>query len=115
MTKTLGTRYGIQITRPWNKDMYAHNEEVAEVMKKNLKAALDEVEDVDDRDKLCELAKIISGCGYSEDYTIGEIWERTSYDLEHCVENWWLNQEYPYAVKKGFVPELEKEMIGYSK
>ena len=113
MSKVLDVKYGIEITRPWNDAMYDHNEEVATQMKRNLEEALNKAEAEDDRDALCELAKIVNGHGYSEDFTIGEIWEETLYSLDHRVENFWLNQEYPYAVKKGFVPALEKEMIGY--
>jgi len=113
MRKTIEVKYGIEITRPWNPAMYDHNDEVATKMKRNLEEALNKAEKEDDRDTLFELAKIICGCGYSEDYTIGEVWEETLYSLDHRVENWWLHQEYPYAVKKGFVPPLEKEMIGY--
>ena len=113
--KVLDVKYGIEITRPWNRAMYDHNDEVATQMKRNLKEALNQAAYAIDRDALFELANIICGYGYSEDYTIGEVWEKTLFALDHRVENWWLNQEYPYAVKKGFVPALEKEMIGYSK
>jgi hypothetical protein len=113
--KVLDVKYGIEITRPWNAAMYKHNEEVATQMKRNLEEALNKAEAADDRAALCELAKIVNGYGYSEDFTIGEIWEETLFALDHRVENWWLNREYPYAVKKGFVPAVEKEMIGYSK
>jgi hypothetical protein len=106
--KVLGVKYGIEITRPWNPAMYDHNDEVATQMKMNLEEALNKAEASDDRDVLFELAKIICGYGYSEDYTIGEVWEKTLFDLEN-------KEQYPYAVKKGFVPALEKEMIGYSK
>ena len=111
--KVLDVKYGIEITRPWNPAMYDHNDEVATQMKRNLEEALNKAEASDDRDALFELAKIICGYCYSEDYTIGDVWEKTLFDLENKVENWWLNQEYPYAVKKGFVPPVEKEMIGY--
>ena len=30
MKKEIKTQYGIQITKPWSKEMYAHNEQVAE-------------------------------------------------------------------------------------
>jgi len=113
--KVLDVKYGIEITRPWNPAMYKHNEEVATQMKRNLEEALNKAEAADDRAALCELAKIVNGYGYSEDFTIGEIWEETLFALDHKVENWWLNQEYPYAVEKGFVPAVAKEMVGYSK
>ena len=33
MKKEIKTQYGIQITKPWSKEMYAHNEMVAEAMR----------------------------------------------------------------------------------
>jgi len=29
------------------------------------------------------------------------------------VQNYWLNEEYPYGVKKGIIPSVELEFIGY--
>jgi hypothetical protein len=111
--KVLDVKYGIEITRPWNPAMYDHNEEVATQMKRNLEEALNKAAADFDGAAIHELARIVNGCGYSEDFTIGEIWEETLFALDHRVENWWLHQEYPYAVKKGFVPAVAKEMIGY--
>jgi hypothetical protein len=36
MTKAKKTQYGIEITKPWSKEMYAHNEEVMEVAKQQI-------------------------------------------------------------------------------
>ncbi len=33
MKKEIKTQYGIQITKPWSKEMYAHNEMVAEAVR----------------------------------------------------------------------------------
>ena len=33
MKKAIKTQYGIQITKPWSKEMYAHNEQVAEAVR----------------------------------------------------------------------------------
>ena len=33
MKKAIKTQYGIQITKPWSKEMYAHNEMVAEAVR----------------------------------------------------------------------------------
>ena len=33
MKKEIKTQYGIQITKPWSKEMYAHNEQVAEAVR----------------------------------------------------------------------------------
>tara|TARA_R100000951_G_scaffold44190_1_gene37289 strand:+ start:2123 stop:2488 length:366 start_codon:yes stop_codon:yes gene_type:complete len=106
-------KYGIEITRPWSAEMYKHNDEVAKQMRRNLEVALDLAYGQRSRAALGELAEIVNGSRYSADFTIEEIWEETLFALDHRVENWWLNQEYPYAVKKGIVPAVAKEMIGY--
>ena len=31
--KTIGTKYGIEITKPWNNEMYNHNDKVGELLK----------------------------------------------------------------------------------
>ena len=36
MTKAKKTQYGIEITKPWSKEMYAHNEDVMEVAKQQI-------------------------------------------------------------------------------
>ena len=38
--KVLDVKYGIQVTRPWNAEMYDHNDKVATLMKAELKLAL---------------------------------------------------------------------------
>ena len=36
--KSPKVQYGIEITKPWSKDMYEHNEKVSEEMKQNIHA-----------------------------------------------------------------------------
>ena len=36
MTKAKKTQYGIEITKPWSKEMYAHNEDVMEAAKEQI-------------------------------------------------------------------------------
>ena len=33
-------KYGIKITKPWSKEMYEHNDKVADMMKKNIENLL---------------------------------------------------------------------------
>ena len=41
--KVIGSKYGIQITRPWNNEMYDWNDEVAKVIKVGLYSKLEEL------------------------------------------------------------------------
>jgi hypothetical protein len=41
MKKEAKVEFGITITKPWNKEMYAHNEAVADVVRLEVKALLD--------------------------------------------------------------------------
>ena len=43
--KTIGTKYGIEITKPWNNEMYDHNDKVGELLKIELENTLDGIYD----------------------------------------------------------------------
>ena len=102
----LGEKYGIQITRPWNNAMYKHNNKIAELMKENIKAAI-ETYDGDMND----IARHVTG--YTFAYSCDEdIREELLNELDR-LQNFWLYQEYPYLVKKGICEAIEIEMIGY--
>ena len=47
-------KYGIKITKPWSKEMYEHNDKVADMMKKNIEKSI--VEHQNDFDKLKDAA-----------------------------------------------------------
>lgn len=111
--KVIEEKYGIQITKPWNSEMYDHNDMVATLMKSELRIAINKANDNDEVNTLNELITICGGIRMSTDcYTQGEIWEECLKELE-TVQNYWLNQEYPYAVSKGWVSEIGVEFVGY--
>jgi hypothetical protein len=110
--KVLGVKYGIEITRPWNPAMYDHNDEVAELMKAELLIKLELAKETEDEELLRNVANIIHPSGYGSGFEFEDIYNDAIRELE-MVQNYWLNEEYPYGVKKGIVPPVEKEMIGY--
>jgi len=60
MKKEARVEFGITITRPWSKEMYAHNEELAEVVKETVHqmwvdALKEAIEDYRDEDELGNL------------------------------------------------------------
>jgi len=110
--KSIGTKYGINITKPWNQDMYTHNDKVAEVMKVNIKKALIKAYSEDDEKSLREISKAVVAHGYGSGFSVDDIYDETILGIENS-ENYWLNQEYPDLVKMGYVSELLEEMVGY--
>ena len=110
--KVLGNKYGIEITRPWNAEMYDHNDKVATMMKAELKVALKKAMKEENEELLKEVASVIDPCGYGYGFTMEDIYNDSLRNLE-MVQNYWLNEEYPYGVKKGIIPSVELEFIGY--
>jgi len=110
--KVLGTKYGIEITRPWNKDMYDHNNKVADLMKTELLVRLKNAYNSGDEDTLRAVTKIIQPSSYGFGYTFDDIYNEALKELT-LVENYWLNEEFPYGVKKGIVSDVGVEMVGY--
>ena len=106
---TVSEKYGIKITRPWNQKMYNHNNNVKAIITANIRAAVTKYSD--DINALNEIAKSVSGYSYGD----GEAFEIAAdiYQDIDAMEGWWMHQEYPNLVKKGYCPALEKELIGY--
>ena len=110
--KVLGTKYGIEITRPWNKEMYDHNDKVADLMKAELRLALSKALRTENEQLLRDVASVIDPCGYGMGFEVEDIYNDALKNLD-MVQNYWLSEEYPYGVKKGIVPSVELEFIGY--
>lgn len=110
--KVLGTKYGIEITRPWNKEMYDHNDKVADLMKAELRLALSKALRTENEQLLRDVASVIDSCGYGMGFDMEDIYKDALKNLD-MVQNYWLNEEYPYGVKKGIIPSVELEFIGY--
>ena len=110
--KVLGTKYGIEITRPWNKEMYDHNDKVADLMKAELRLALSKALRTENEQLLRDVASVIDPCGYGIGFEVEDIYNDALKNLD-MVQNYWLNEEYPYGVKKGIIPSVELEFIGY--
>tara|TARA_Y100000385_G_C12938899_1_gene570150 strand:- start:594 stop:947 length:354 start_codon:yes stop_codon:yes gene_type:complete len=102
----------IQITKPWNTEMYNHNDEVANIMKKEIIFQINLAEELDDFDTLNELMVLSGGIKYGDTYTLGELWEDCLTEVER-VENYWLNEEWDYAVEKGYVKKINEKFLGY--
>ena len=103
-----------KITKPWSKEMYEYNDYVAEFMKMEIETKINEAEQNDDFNTLNELMVLCGGIKYGDSYTLGELWEDCLGELQN-VQNYWLHEEFPYAVSKGWVNDVDLKFVGYDK
>ena len=109
--KVLGEQYGVTITRPFSKEMYAHNDKVVALMKENITKAINNRKWT--AEELNEMTKSITA------YTFGmmtreEIREEMLAEVDR-LQAWWLAQEYSTLVEKGFCKEVEFGIVGFDK
>ena len=120
------TRYGIEITKPHSKEMYDHNDRVAEEMKRNLiseihlsySRAMGNIAANGGMDKgekdLRKIVQAFVGYSFSDGYNIDEIRD-TGINTLANVENYMLHQEYGYLYSEGIVSRLRMKMVGFDK
>ena len=96
--------YGIKITKPWSKEMYDHNDMVSEVMKSEIINQIKKNQN--NYDKLNELIVLCGGIKYGDGYSIEELFEDCLNEVD-TVQNYWLNEEFPYAVSQGLVNDID--------
>ena len=101
-----------KVTKPWSKEMYDHNEMVSEVMKSEIINQIKKNQN--NYDKLNELMVLCGGIKYGEGYSIDDLYLDVNKEVEY-VQNYWLNEEYPYAVKNGLVDDVPYKFVGYDK
>jgi hypothetical protein len=101
-----------KVTKPWSREMYDYNDKVAKLMKSNI---LDSIEkNKNNWNILNELMVLCGGIKYGSGYTIEDLYKGCLEELK-MVQNYWLNEEYSYAVKQGLVKEILYNMVGYDK
>ena len=135
--KKIESKYGIEITKPWSKEMYDHNEKVAEEMKANLmhhwklliagcinhdkffmdrRYIMDRDWDEDDLKSECpELVKLQKGVcysGYGGGYSIQDVQDEFINELNN-MQNYQLHEEYSYLSFEGLVRRTKHMMIGF--
>jgi len=123
MKKKKEIKYGIQITKPFSKDMYNHNDMVAKQMKFNIKDAWhnEAIKFMGDDEwptesnkynKIIDIQKAVMAMGYGDGYTINEV-ERDFYSELDNMANWQLHENYSYMSFKGLVPRTRFMMVGF--
>jgi hypothetical protein len=112
--------YGIEITKPWSKEMYDHNNKVLEIAKQNIQAALDKAYAeneptaiIDKSDTMHIIAKYV--CYYSwADHENQEIYEDATKELNSTSYHY-MHDFYQDFVDDGYVAPLEQGFVGYRK
>ena len=122
MAKKVKTQHGIEITKPFSREMYAHTDKVADEMKKNLlKQWKDLIYEIDpetdwenfgDDESAVKLQKNIMYSGYGSGYTVGMVNEEFERELD-MMANWQLHEVYAHACFEGLVPRVKQGMIGH--
>ena len=114
-------QYGIEITKPFSKTMYAHNDIVAKEMKAAIvNAWADELikfnghDDwpVGTSDKIVLLQSDVCAVGYGEGFTIDQVSKDFLQELDN-IANWQLHEQYSYLSFKNMVPRTRFMMVGF--
>ena len=125
MTKAKKVEFGITITKPWSKEMYNHNEEVADVVRFEVKELLDAalcnfLEDFDLTEDALELPwdeasgdlvgiqTAVTCYGFGFGYTVESVLDKVEQELEDAP----LYRLKDIAEELGL--HLEKGFVGFS-
>ena len=99
-----------KVTKPWSKEMYDYNDKVADMMKNNIIKSIKK--NKNNWDNLNELMELCGGIKYGDGYDIDDLYLDVNKEVDN-VQNYWLNEEYPYAVKNGLVDDVPYTFVGY--
>ena len=92
-------KHGIEITKPWSKEMYTYNQEVSSYMIKEIQCAINALSDLDTAKKL---GKIVMASGYGHGFTLKSIKEDLLNNID-SIETWWLNEIWDDLIIADFV------------
>ena len=125
MPKAKKVEFGITITKPWSKEMYAHNELVADVVRNEVEARwiaalmefqkefdgndeMLECEFTNASDELKKIQKAITCYGFGFGYDVSQVAERVMQELDDAA----LYRLKDIAEELGL--HLEKGFVGFS-
>ena len=99
-------KYGIEITKPWSKEMYQFNEDLKELMLDKINVAIQILEDEEEAN---ELARIINPHGYGFGFELEDMKEDMLKNVEY-FENYWLAEIWNELIDKNYVEPIFGEM-----
>ena len=107
--------YGIEITKPWSKEMYAHNERTAEHLKDQILTAFQKtyMSGTIQELKLRDIAHVICGCIFGEGFSIDDIKERTIKEIVN-MPLYLLHENMYYMHHKDYVKTQAMGLIGFA-
>ena len=111
--KVIGTKYGIEITKPWNEKMYEWNDVVGKLIKIDLYNKLTEFYKKGDTKGMNLIAGSL-GPKYGEGYDIDSMFDAIYEDISQ-VQNYTLNDELEWMVKDGLIKQPKYGFVGYDK
>ena len=110
--KILGEQYGVTITRPFSREMYAHNSIVADEAKANIRRAVNNSKWT--AEELNDMTRSITAYTFGLWTSREEIREEMLAEVDR-LQDWWLAQEYPTLVKEGYCKPLKTGFVGFDK
>ena len=107
--------YGIEITKPWSKEMYAHNERTEEHLKDQILIAFQKtyISGTIQELKLRDIAHVICGCMFGEGFSIDDIKERTIKEIVN-MPLYLLHENMYYLHHKEYVKTQAMGLIGFA-
>ena len=118
-------KYGIEITKPFSKAMYAHNDGVANQMRANIiekwEKLIEELGAINMETPwnliakytgLVQLQEGICSTGFGDGYTVGMVDKELRNELE-TMANWQLHENYSYLCFEGLVERTTLMMVGF--
>ena len=118
-------KYGIEITKPFSKAMYAHNDGVANQMRANIiekwEKSIEELGAINMETpwsliaKYTDLVKLQQGIcstGFGDGYTLEMVDKEFRNELE-TMANWQLHENYSYLCFEGLVERTTLMMVGF--
>ena len=113
--RVLGVEQGITITRPFNREMHDHNDNVREMQNKAIIGALLKLKDSEDEELIEKATKSCSGYGYGDGYDHIDMIEDAIQNVETSANNWMKDEIWPDFVRFGLVQPLDTDYVGYKK
>ena len=118
-------KYGIELTKPFSKEMYNHNDKVVTIMKGIILSAWSKLmeefanfdmdtewEIISDDSDIVKLQKEICYSSFGGGYTISSVDKEFKDELE-TLAPYQLAEIYPGLVKDGFVEDIGVDIIGF--
>jgi hypothetical protein len=95
-------KHGIEIIKPWSKEMYDYNESIKAIMINEIKFSISALRDEETAQKL---AKIVNPYGYGQGYDLENIQSDMLNNTEN-MENYWLAQIWDELIEADFVQPI---------